>query len=54
MESGNLTCSVEDCNKNIYAKGFCRFHYDKARNYGNPLHKTKKDKNEIILHNDYA
>lgn len=54
MELEDLTCSVKDCNKKIYAKGFCRFHYDKARNYGNPLHKTKKDKNEIILHDDYA
>lgn len=54
MELKSQTCCVKDCNKKIYAKGLCRFHYDKARNYGNPLHRTRKDKNEIIFHRDYA
>lgn len=47
-------CCVKECNNKTYAKGLCRKHYDKLRNYGDPLHKTRKDKNNIILYDDYA
>lgn len=47
-------CYIEGCNNKLYAKCLCRKHYDKMRNYGNPLHRTKNDKNKIILHNDFA
>ena len=47
-------CCIDECDNDVYSKGLCRRHYDKLRNYGNPLHKTKKDKNEIVLHDTYA
>lgn len=27
-------CTVDDCNKRHYAKGYCRMHYDRVRDYG--------------------
>lgn len=30
----NIICSVEECNKRHYAKGYCRLHYDRLRQYG--------------------
>lgn len=47
-------CCIDECDNDVYSKGLCRRHYDKLRNYGDQLHKTKKDKNEIILHDVYA
>ena len=32
-----ILCGIESCNNTFYAKGFCKRHYDKNRNYGNPL-----------------
>ena len=31
-------CSIPDCDKKHYAKGYCRKHYEKFRKYGDPLH----------------
>jgi len=31
-------CSIDGCNEKHEAKGFCQKHYDKLKNYGNPLH----------------
>jgi hypothetical protein len=30
-------CSVENCGKFLYAKGFCKAHYNRFRAYGDPL-----------------
>lgn len=47
-------CLVDNCEEIVYAKNLCRHHYDKMRNYDNPLHRTKNDKNIIISHKDFA
>ena len=31
------TCSVENCDRPYYAKGFCEMHYARVRKYGDPL-----------------
>jgi hypothetical protein len=30
----NKTCTVDNCDKRHYAKGYCRLHYDRVRVYG--------------------
>src|SRR3989339_956183 len=30
-------CKIEDCPKDAFGRGWCRFHYEKWRTYGNPL-----------------
>lgn len=30
----NIVCSVDDCDLRHYAKGYCRMHYDRVREYG--------------------
>lgn len=47
-------CSIKDCNNKLYSRGYCRKHYDKWRNYGDPLHVTRKDPNPIIIHENFA
>lgn len=47
-------CCVDDCCNKVYAKNLCRRHYDKMRNYGDPLHKTRKDKNLMNVCGDFA
>lgn len=29
-------CSIENCGRKIYSKGFCQAHYNRLRKYGNP------------------
>jgi hypothetical protein len=32
--SGKFTCTVDQCDRRHYAKGYCRLHYDRVRDYG--------------------
>ncbi len=32
-----MICSVTDCNRSYYAKGYCQHHYDKNKRHGSPL-----------------
>ena len=36
MELGRK-CSIENCNDEYYAKGYCRIRYQKWKTHGNPL-----------------
>lgn len=31
-------CLIEGCNERYYAKGYCSTHYNKLKNYGDPLY----------------
>ncbi len=31
---GKVSCTVEGCSRRHYAKGYCRMHYDRVRDYG--------------------
>lgn len=35
-------CSIEGCEKNEQARGYCSFHYYRWRTYGNPLAEGRK------------
>lgn len=51
----NKICSVDGCeNTDIHGWGMCQKHYYKWYNYGDPLYQTYKDRNNIILYDDYA
>jgi hypothetical protein len=30
-------CTIEDCNRNVVARGWCNLHYDRWRKHGDPL-----------------
>jgi hypothetical protein len=45
-------CSVDGCNREIYAKGFCRKHINQIYQYGKILKRTKFDPNEILTKDD--
>lgn len=50
-------CKADWCDNkpNRSGKGYCRTHYDQIRKYGKILNKrTARNKNDIILRNDYA
>lgn len=34
ISSDNQVCNIPECNRNFYAKGFCRLHYDRVRKTG--------------------
>jgi len=42
-------CSVEECDRKHYAKGYCYKHYRQFKNYGKILERTKYDPNKIIV-----
>lgn len=48
------TCKAENCNNKHYCKGYCKKHYVQIQRHGKILDRTSKDKNEIVLHDDYA
>ena len=54
MDKEIKKCSIDGCDNKLYSKGLCRKHYDKMRNHGDPLHRTKMDKNDIVLYDTYA
>lgn len=35
-------CSVENCNKKFLAKGLCSLHYQRFKDYGDPLYEKPK------------
>jgi hypothetical protein len=37
-------CSITDCTNKYYSKGFCKYHYDKNRNNGDPNFTRKIEK----------
>jgi hypothetical protein len=47
-------CKVDNCNEIALYNGYCKRHHSQLRSYGKILERTKFDKNEIILHEDYA
>ena len=47
-------CEVQNCTNKHYAKGLCSKHYTQMRRYGKIIDRTKYDKNDIILYNNYA
>jgi hypothetical protein len=46
-------CNVEGCNNKHHAKGFCNKHYWRFKKFGF-IKRTKFDKNEFVLYDDYA
>lgn len=42
-------CSVANCGKKHYAKGFCSKHWTQWTKYGYTLERTQRDANEIII-----
>ncbi len=47
-------CKIEGCSGKHYAKGYCSRHYNQQL-IGNPItDRTSYDKNEIIIHDEYA
>jgi len=40
-----VKCNVENCNKEVYVKGYCQFHYNRNYIYGNPLRERIISKN---------
>ena len=47
-------CSVEGCDKQVIAKGYCSKHYNQIRKYGKILENTSADPNIIKKVGDYA
>lgn len=45
-------CSVENCGKKHYSKGFCRRHYNQLQEFGKIKERTQNDPNEFIIDND--
>ena len=35
------TCTIDECGKKHYGKGYCSAHYTQWRKHGNPLHKDR-------------
>lgn len=46
-------CKVEWCDSKVYAKGYCRRHYEQVRTLGR-VKRTRRDPNEVITYEDYA
>lgn len=48
------TCSIADCNKNRYSRGWCRKHYERWRAHGDPSF-TKQIRNDDLarFHSKY-
>lgn len=50
----NKVCKVEECNNIIKTKGYCSRHYQQIKTHGKILERTRLDRNEIIMHGNYA
>ena len=49
------TCKADGCNRtDIKGKGYCGKHYAQIQKHGKILAKTRFDKNEIVIYDDYA
>jgi hypothetical protein len=48
-----MCCSANGCEKPVYAKGYCRRHYEQVRTLG-AVKRTKLDGNEYRIYKDYA
>ncbi len=35
-------CSIKNCKRPAYVKGFCNTHYSRVQRHGNPLHKPRR------------
>ena len=40
------TCSIDDCNRKLYAKGYCQKHYDAYKRHGDPLVSIRNKRKE--------
>lgn len=49
-----MDCKVKTCDKIHYAKGYCSRHYAQFRKHKKILERTHFDKNEIVVHEDFA
>lgn len=47
-------CKVHGCNQSAYRCGYCCRHEQQDRVYGKILNRTKFDKNEMVVYDDYA
>lgn len=47
-------CKVEGCENKHIARGYCNKHYIQRKRHNKIFKRTRFDKNEIILKNDYA
>jgi len=47
-------CKIDGCENKEKASGLCGKHYHQMRKYGGILPRTRFDKNEIVLYDDYA
>jgi hypothetical protein len=47
-------CIVDGCSIETWARGHCRNHYYRMRNYGDALARTKYDKNDYTVDGDIA
>lgn len=47
-------CKIETCDKKVQANGLCQTHNYRLKKFGDPLHRTLADKNEIVVVGDVA
>ena len=50
----NCLCKVPGCSNDSKWKGLCVKHYTQMRRHGRILDKTRFDKNDVVVHQDYA
>ena len=51
---GDAKCKVDGCSGGHQAHGYCQKHYHHIERHGKVLERTLRDKNIVILHDDYA
>lgn len=49
-----LYCSVNGCNNNFYAKGYCKKHYDQNKKTGIITNNFRSDKNKYMIEGNVA
>ena len=54
VEMPSCLCKVPGCSNDSKWKGLCVKHYTQMRRHGRILDKTRFDKNDVVVHQDYA
>lgn len=59
MADSNVTskrniCKIEGCGRFCFGHGYCGKHYARYRRGLDPSQPTRRDPNQIVVHNDYA
>ena len=52
--SNKNTCKIDGCENKHHSLGYCQKHYRRFKKYGDPLHRSQRDPNEIVMYEDYA